>query len=109
EAEAGDPNSGSIVENIIYSPPGGLIKLNWALHPSGVFRFATEDLDETGLTYSNGIPMLLYRVSETEQTRRPAGTVNANQYDSTLYGTTYPVDARSGYVFDIPGMLLTVT
>jgi len=94
--------------NTVYSPPAGLVRLNWAFHPSGVFRFAQEDIDETGLTYSNGIPMLLYRVSETEEDRRPTGTVNANQYDSTFYGTTY-INGHSGYTFDIPGLMVTVT
>jgi len=55
----------------------GLISLNWSLHPSGVFRFATENADvaanlSTGagfqsLTYPDGFtPMLLYQVAATE-------------------------------------------
>ncbi len=44
----------------------GYISLNWALHPSGVFRFATENSDATGLTYSNGTPMLMYQGAATE-------------------------------------------
>lgn len=45
----------------------GLISLNWSLHPSGVFRFATENADLTGLTYSDGFtPMLLYQTAATE-------------------------------------------
>ena len=108
------PLSGNAFQSLydsIYSPPAGLIKLNWALHPSGVFRFASEDLDVTGMTYSNGIPMLLYRVSETEGTRRPTGTVNVDQFNSTLYGTVYRnnTNANSGYTFDVPGLLVTVT
>jgi uncharacterized delta-60 repeat protein len=95
--------------NAVFSPSAGMVRLNWALHPSGVFRFAQEDVDATGLTYSNGMPMLLYRVSETEQSRRPTGTVNANQYNSTLYGTTYLNGIHAGYTFDIPGLLVTVT
>jgi uncharacterized delta-60 repeat protein len=109
--ESGNPNTGIISPFAgVISPPAGLIKLNWALHPSGVFQFAQEDLDETGMTYSNGIPMLLYRVSETEETRRPTGTVVANQYDSTLYGTTGQGSlGRWGYDFDVPGLLVSVT
>jgi uncharacterized delta-60 repeat protein len=109
ETESGNGSSPGITFNTVYSPSSGNIKLNWALHPSGVFRFATEDVDETGLTYSNGIPMLLYRVSETESDRRITGTVNANQYNSTVYGTIYQTNSRSGYVFDVPGVLVTVT
>ncbi len=93
----------------IYSPAGGRIKLNWALHPSGVFRFATEDLDLTGLTYSNGIPMLLYQVAETEQNRRPRGNFNNNQFNTTVKGTTYQTNGQFDYVFDVPGLLVTVT
>ncbi len=45
----------------------GLISLNWSLHPSGMFRFATENSDLTGLTYPDGFtPMLLYQVAATE-------------------------------------------
>ena len=45
----------------------GSISLNWALHPSGVFRFATENSDLNGLTYPDGLtPMLLYQCSATE-------------------------------------------
>jgi uncharacterized delta-60 repeat protein len=109
EAETVNGNSSALTFNTVYSPPAGMIKLNWALHPSGVFRFASEDLDETGLTYSNGIPMLLYRVSETEGTRRVTGTYNANQMNTTVYGTTYQNGGHSGYVFDVPGLLVKVT
>ena len=45
----------------------GLISLNWSLHPSGVFRFATENADLTGLTYPDGFtPLLLYEAAATE-------------------------------------------
>jgi uncharacterized delta-60 repeat protein len=47
----------------------GLVSLNWSLHPSGVFRFATENADLTGLTYPDGVtPVLLYQVAATEST-----------------------------------------
>ncbi len=109
--------------NNVASPATGLIKLNWAFHPSGVFRFASEDIDATGgllfrglgvtqtsgLTYSNGLPMLLYRVSETEASRRPTGNLNADQFNSTIHGTTYPGGGKFEYVFDVPGLLVTVT
>lgn len=113
----------------VVSPAAGLVKLNWALHPSGVFRFAQEDLDATGLTYSNGIPMLLYHVSETEATRgiglskgqlngngggfrRTDNGVNDNQEHTTIDGTIYPINGTNGlfaYDFDVPGVLVTVT
>ena len=94
----------------IYSPATGRIKLNWGLHPSGVFRFATEEIDLTGLTYSNGIPLLAYNVSETEQNRRPTGTLNSDQYNTTTKGTVYDTnDSKFNYWFDIPGLQVTVT
>jgi uncharacterized delta-60 repeat protein len=110
------------IGNVI-TPPTGLVSLNWAIHPSGVFRFAQEDVDQTGLltigqngfiqtsglTYSNGIPMLLYRVSETEASRRWLGTVEVNHYNSTLYGTFDKFGNRIDYEFDAPGLLVTVT
>ena len=76
------------------SLPYGNISLNWAYHPSGVFRFATEGMDQTG----SGLP--LYQCAESETSRRFSGTVNANQYDTTLH--TY-------YTYDAPGVLVTVT
>jgi len=108
--ETVNANTGIITYTGVFSPPAGLIKLNWALHPSGVFQFAQEDLDETGMTYSNGIPMLLYRVSETEGTRRPTGTINADQYDSTIDGTTSANgNGHWSYVFNVPGLMVSVT
>ena len=78
----------------------GSTVLNWAYHSSGVFRFATENVDETGLVNTDGTPMLLYLTSETESSRRFTGTVDAGQYDTTLH--TY-------YDYDVPGVLVTVT
>ena len=78
----------------------GSIVLNWAYHSSGVFRFATENVDETGLINTDGTPMLLYQTSETETSRRLTGTVNAAQYDTTFH--TY-------YDYNVPGTLVTVT
>ena len=78
----------------------GTVSLNWAYHPSGVFRFASENVDQTGITGTNGNPILLYQCSETETSRYISGTVNANEYDGTI-GTYYDYDA--------PGLLVTVT
>lgn len=87
--------------------PNGLITLNWAYHSSGVFRMATENIDHTGspfgnggLVDTNGNPLLLYQCAETETSRRLPGTVNANQYNTTLH-TYYP--------YNVPGVLVTVT
>jgi uncharacterized delta-60 repeat protein len=77
-------------------PRQGPIMLSWALRPSGVFRWASEDID-----HSTGVPgMLVYEVSETETSERFSGTVNAGQLNSTLHTT---------YVYDAPGLLVTVT
>jgi len=78
----------------------GPITLNWAYHPSGVFRFATERMDLTGLNTSNGIPPLLYECAETESSERLVGPINANQYDTT-HGSYYDPN--------VYGMLVTVT
>ena len=78
----------------------GPISLNWAYHPSGVFRFATEDIDQTGLLGTNGNPLLLYQCAETEADGRVIGPVNAGQYNTTLH--TY-------YDYNAPGLLVTVT
>lgn len=78
------------------TPFQGPIMLNWAYRPSGVFRWATEQIDQT-----TGVPgMLLYQVSETETSERFSGTVNAGQLDTTLHTT---------YTYDAPGLLVTVT
>ena len=91
----------------------GPISLNWAYHPSGVVRFATEDIDLTSGQYSQfgggffGLnssatanPMLLYECSETESSRRTTGNVDANQFETTFH---------SYYGYDVPGLLVTVT
>lgn len=45
----------------------GDVSLNWSLHPSGVFRFASEESDGMGATYDDGnTPMLLYKCAATE-------------------------------------------
>jgi uncharacterized delta-60 repeat protein len=83
---------------------GGLgnVSLNWAYNPSGVFRFATENVDETGLLGTNGNPLLLYQVSQTEGAGEDVevGTFNADQYDTT-HGTYYSANVQ--------GLLVTVT
>ena len=88
---------------ILYTTNGvGPISLNWAYHPSGVFRFATENIDETGLFSTNGNPLLLYQCAETETESASyiEGPFNANQFESTYH---------SYYDYDVPGMLVTVT
>jgi uncharacterized delta-60 repeat protein len=78
----------------------GFVSLQWAYHSSGVFRFATENIDQTGLVDANGNQMLLYQCAETEASRRTRGTVNTGEYDSTFF--TY-------YSYNVPGLLVTVT
>ena len=91
----------------------GPFQLNWAYHPSGVFRFATEVTDTTAgvpakgsgrfiiTSTGTGNPgMLLYQVSETETDQRLSGSVNANQYDTTIH---------TGYGYNVPGLLVTIT
>src|SRR6202142_728233 len=78
-------------EGSFYLTPGtGTIVLNWAYKSSGVFRFATEDVD-----YTTGLPV--YQAAETESDYRvhyvPVG-------NSPLF--TY-------YQYNVPGVLVTVT
>ena len=79
----------------------GPISLNWAYHPSGVFRFATENIDQTGLLGTNGNPLLLYQCAETES--EPSEIVPAG--DGFKDETTY----SSYYFYNAPGLLVTVT
>ena len=105
----------------------GPIALNWAYHSSGVFRFATENVDQTGIISTNLNPTLLYQCSETEgggdstlaeqsltnggvflNIRRTSldhehgiiGPVKVGEVDTTLHTT---------YDYDVDGLLVTVT
>ncbi len=49
----------------VYSSTGP-IALNWAYHSSGAFRFASENVEQTGLTDASGNPLLLYQCSTLE-------------------------------------------
>jgi uncharacterized delta-60 repeat protein len=69
---------------------GGNIFLNWAYKSSGIFRFATEDKDQ-----STGLP--LYQAAQTES--QISGGQN-NSAESTY--STY-------YQYNAPGVLVTVT
>lgn len=75
---------------------GGAFMLNWAYHSSGVFRFATENVDQFA-----GVPgRLLYTAAETEATRWRQGAVDAAQFSTTMHTT---------YEYDVPGVLVTIT
>ena len=95
---SGNVNIGN--SGIFSTPSTGFISLNWALHPSGVFRFATENADLTGLTYSNGQYLLLHEVSENETARSVSGIDNQRQEDTTL---------KINYLYDAKGALIKVT
>jgi uncharacterized delta-60 repeat protein len=88
--------------SLAYTAPTGPgpFKLNWAYHPSGVFRFATENIDQTGIQDTNGNPMLLYQCAENETSRRRRGIVDLDLYNTTMH--TY-------YDYNVPGVLVTVT
>ncbi len=98
------------IETILLTPPyyvltdigRGTISLNWAYHPSGVFRFASENVDQTGIVGTNGNPILLYQAAETETSLRGLSIANGNvsQYDNML--ATY-------YGYNADGLLVTVT
>jgi uncharacterized delta-60 repeat protein len=89
---------------VSYTPSGGLftkgrIVLHWAYNSSGVFRFATENVDLTGMTYPNGVKALLYPCAETETITPYSYTANLN-VDTVI--NTY-------YEYNVPGVLVTVT
>jgi uncharacterized delta-60 repeat protein len=44
----------------------GNVALNWAYHSSGVFRFASENVEQTGITDIKGNPVLLYQCASAE-------------------------------------------
>ncbi|MFZ0829365.1 MAG: Calx-beta domain-containing protein [Verrucomicrobiia bacterium] len=81
------------------SIPFGQVSLTWAFHSSGVFRFATENVDLTGNTSPNGMPMLLYQCAETEG-QTPVGEFG--NIDAQTVVHTY-------YQYNNPGVLVTVT
>ena len=78
----------------------GPIILSWAYHPSGIFRLASENIDQTGIRDTNGNQMLLYQCAETESTRRRQGNLDNNLYRTTI---------KTYYQYDVPGVLVTVT
>ncbi len=67
----------------------GPVTLNWAFHPSGVFRFATEEFDMAN--WQGAVPAPLFQCSEWE-----------SEPDWEPTHDTY-------YVFDPAGVLVTVT
>ena len=84
-------SSGILLQNnFIPSIGRGSISLSWAYEPSGVFRFASEDVDPTS-------GMLLYQTAETES-EVPEGSSPAG--NSTIL-TYYPYNPQ--------GVLVTVT
>ena len=68
----------------------GLVSLAWAYQSSGVFRFATEDFDQ-----STGVP--LYEAAGTESTSPSGSGGDANSVVQTYYS------------YNAPGVLVTVT
>lgn len=76
----------------------GEIALNWAYHSSGAFRFASENVDQTGITDSAGNPVLLYQCATTE------GSVLVTVTRSAGYTGRMTVDFKT--VDGDPAMLL---
>ena len=66
------------------------LALNWAYEPSGVFRFASEDVDPTS-------GMLLYQTAQTESLPPEGLDVSENSV------------VLSYYTYNAPGALVTVT
>jgi uncharacterized delta-60 repeat protein len=84
----------------------GTIVLHWAYKSSGVFRFASEDVDfwtalPTGYPFIGGGGHLIgYPLYQTAQTESLLPTGTANDANSTIL--TY-------YQYNVPGVLVTVT
>ena len=110
-----------IISNGVYVLVGGgrgNLALHWAYHPSGVFRFATESVDNTGIVQSNGNPMLLYQCAETEGSANGisssgsgSGTINIG-----MHRVQGPLDVNQErsfigtyYDYDVQGLQVTVT
>ena len=90
----------------------GNISLNWAYHPSGVFRFATEQVDLTegsssllssissgSIILSSGSvanPRLLYQCSESESGSRRTGTITVSGLEYDPYGLLVTVTRVAG-------------
>ena len=109
--------SSYIISNgvIVFNVGGrGPIQLNWAYHPAGVFRFASEDVDETGslTVLTNHNPVLIYKCAETEG----GGALGNNNSSGNLHGVVGPTTGveeettiHDHYPYDVQGLLVTVT
>ena len=75
---------------------GGSISLNWAYKSSGVFRWATEDVDPYASSTSSGY-MPVYKTSDNESVT-PSGLNNSSESVVSTY-----------YNYNAPGALVTVT
>jgi uncharacterized delta-60 repeat protein len=103
----------------IVNSAAGPIQFNWAYHSSGVFRFATEDVEQTGIVDTNGNPMLLYHCAETEGIGTGGiGIIGGGNFRSgNLHGVRNPANSaleqrttqNSYYDPDVEGLLVTVT
>ena len=91
-------NANSFLGSPLGKGPGTIV-LHWAYKSSGVFRFASEDVDITTGLLPGGNPTgyPLYQTAQTESLL-PNGT--ANDANSTIL--TY-------YQYNVPGVLVTVT
>src|ERR1019366_3025090 len=91
-------NANSFLGSPLGKGPGTIV-LHWAYKSSGVFRFASEDVDITTGLLPGGNPTgyPLYQTAQTESLL-PNGT--ANDANSTIL--TY-------YRYNVPGVLVTVT
>jgi uncharacterized delta-60 repeat protein/uncharacterized repeat protein (TIGR01451 family) len=86
----------------------GPTTLTWAYHSSGVFRFASENVDQSGIRDTNGKHMLLYTCAETEgRTRSFNGSRGISLPNGS--GLTYNTTFHTYYNYDVPGLMVAVT
>ncbi len=109
-------NTGFTISNgvvVLGSVGRGPVQLNWAFHPAGVFRFASEDVDETGILQTNGNPLLLYNCAETEGGGLSSllGSINAQHGEVGPFTSANEENTlfHAYYYYDVEGLLVTVT
>ncbi len=99
DSKAGQPLSLQGAFNFLSQQSQGLISLNWAFRPSGVFRFATDEIDAYNWLINGfaGMPRPYFQCTETESLVGGGGYGgNETVYDSY-------------YRFDPGGVIVTVT
>ncbi len=91
----------------LFSDTGPII-LNWAYKPSGVFRFATENFDETGNFASTNslVPPPLIPTSQTESSFQ---NLDVSDHGFIYDVNQYNIQIHSYYPYNVAGVPVTIT